>query len=628
MGSESCGGVGVKDCRSGVVSVNFTSQIDSPASFSCQNEAAWNKMPNGDVCKNSVEKAGKELNFMSTINPLPLLDLDAKKQRRTCGKAARRSRLSQLETCLNETEANDVEGKAKEVGFFYGKGIGLEKTQTSRQKTNINGKRGDKRNGKAPKNKNDSFSVKSGLASFSSAAAGNNILGGYGLRADMEDVTKNVDELSLNELLEGSYKCPHFAVDKGERSEDPTQKIMQSVKDAWSILQTRKIKPQVMEVDGSYHQEVFSPSYLALDSLVASRNEGAKIDTNIIDVSPAHKVQDSGIQFKASANILDFPLYEPGKILERLALPPPKDLEFLLLDAAKSGTPRNSADPRSGKPANQRGCLPPFSWSNAYSGHCKSNVDAVKLSTSRSTCQGRWAKIESTFNSPGTTSGFLTELESLGYDDSIVPVECQSVLPAVKEKDRPGSVSFTGQGLVTRPVDPQASQVVRSPRALAAAQLLCDIAAHSSKKNGHGVIKSLKRPSQKSMRAPYSKPSEKLETIYATPISKSRFDCPASNPEVEFAFKRPRPSVKDRSTETAHNNIIPRGQLPSWSMPRSSRSSPNKSVRGSVSELKPYNVVKKPFMLPPVARMEPASSQPKQRKLMRIGWNRESGKMN
>lgn len=172
---------------------------------------------------------------------------------------------------------------------------------------------------------------------------------------------------------------------------------------------------------------------------------------------------------------------------------------------------------------------------------------------------------------------------------------------------------------------------MRSPRALAAAQLLCDIAAHSSKKNGHGVIKSLKRPSQKSMRAPHSKPSEKLETIYSTPMSnKSRFDCPASTPEVEFAFKRPRPYVKDRSTETVHNNIVARGQLPSWSMPRSNRSSPNKSLRGSVSEIKPYNVVKKPFMLPPVGRaMEPASSsQPKQRKLMRIGWNRESGRMN
>lgn len=82
-------------------------------------------MVNGEVCKNSDEKAGQELNFLSTSNPLPFLELEAKKQRRTSGKATRKSRLSQLEGCTKETETNDVEGKAKEVGFFYGKGIGL-----------------------------------------------------------------------------------------------------------------------------------------------------------------------------------------------------------------------------------------------------------------------------------------------------------------------------------------------------------------------------------------------------------------------------------------------------------------------------------------------------------------------
>lgn len=47
----------------------------------------------------------------------------------------------------------------------------------AKQKNNSNGKRGDKRNGKVPKSKSDSFSLKAGLVSFSSAAGGNNILG-------------------------------------------------------------------------------------------------------------------------------------------------------------------------------------------------------------------------------------------------------------------------------------------------------------------------------------------------------------------------------------------------------------------------------------------------------------------
>lgn len=52
-----------------------------------------------------------------------------------------------------------------------------EKFQLLKQKTNSNGKRSEKRHAKAFKGKVDSFSVKSGLASFSSAAGGNNILG-------------------------------------------------------------------------------------------------------------------------------------------------------------------------------------------------------------------------------------------------------------------------------------------------------------------------------------------------------------------------------------------------------------------------------------------------------------------
>lgn len=172
------------------------------------------------------------------------------------------------------------------------------------------------------------------------------------------------------------------------------------------------------------------------------------------------KVQDSGSKLKTSANILDFPLYQPKDILEHLTLPPPKDLEVLLQDAAKpAAASRNNSDLRLGKPVSHRGCLPPFSWSNASSGHCKSNSDAVKLSTSRTTCQGRWVKIENPITSLETTSCFLSELKSLTYDHSLVPSECQKLVPVRNEKDSPKSVSITEQGLLssTCPVDPQAS---------------------------------------------------------------------------------------------------------------------------------------------------------------------------
>lgn len=53
-----------------------------------------------------------------------------------------------------------------------------DKTQLAKQKTKFTSKRGDKRNLRLPvKTKNDSFSVKAGLASFSSATGGNNFFG-------------------------------------------------------------------------------------------------------------------------------------------------------------------------------------------------------------------------------------------------------------------------------------------------------------------------------------------------------------------------------------------------------------------------------------------------------------------
>ena len=53
-----------------------------------------------------------------------------------------------------------------------------EKNQTAKQKNVLNGKRGDKRNGKvSTKGKYDYFSLKAGMVSFNSATGGNNFLG-------------------------------------------------------------------------------------------------------------------------------------------------------------------------------------------------------------------------------------------------------------------------------------------------------------------------------------------------------------------------------------------------------------------------------------------------------------------
>ena len=109
--------------------------------------------------------------------------------------------------------------------------------------------------------------------------------------------------------------------------------------------------------------------------------------------------------------------------MQRLALPPPKDLESLLLDAAKPNlSSKNTADLRSGKQISRRVSLPPFPWSHTSSGHCRTSSDVVKLSTSKGTCQGRWLRIgKEVKSSSGVATSNFTDLETLTYDQSLVP---------------------------------------------------------------------------------------------------------------------------------------------------------------------------------------------------------------
>lgn len=131
-------------------------------------------------------------------------------------------------------------------------------------------------------------------------------------------------------------------------------------------------------------------------------------------------VQDSYSKTDMPANPLDLPLYQPKDILKNLVLAEPKDLESVLLDAAKSSL-RNTSDIRPSKQMSRRVSLPPFAWSHTFSGHCRNNSDVIKSATTRSMCQGRWVMIGNVFSFPRTATDFLAGIESLTYDQSLVP---------------------------------------------------------------------------------------------------------------------------------------------------------------------------------------------------------------
>lgn len=131
-------------------------------------------------------------------------------------------------------------------------------------------------------------------------------------------------------------------------------------------------------------------------------------------------------------------------MLQHLSLPPSKDLDSLLLDAMKSASSsRNNTDLRLGKAISHRNGMPPFPWSHNSSGHSKSGPDAVKLSANRTACPGRWIKMDNSLIPLKESTGFLVDLESLTYDNTLVPVGSLESGPYGTEKISSSSVPFS-----------------------------------------------------------------------------------------------------------------------------------------------------------------------------------------
>ncbi|XP_012086811.1 uncharacterized protein LOC105645742 isoform X2 [Jatropha curcas] len=549
---------------------------------------------------------------------------------------SKRPRTILLEDANCPVAFDETKNPSNKLGSQPTKCDSPDKTQLAKQKNHFSGKRGDRRNSKtSTKSRYDSFSVKASLASLNSAASGNNFFGLYGLKTDVHDITKLVDNLSLNELLQGTYKCPSLGKEKEKIATNTMEDILHSVRKACSILQlSRSAQFQnFAEVDSFSNEK--SPTCQVTSIPVVN---GDNCDSSTTNLSFSNK--DSCSQFETPTNLLDVSFNQPKDTLERLALPPPKDLETLLMDAAKpTVSSRNAPDPRPGKQVSRRPSLPSFPWSNTFNGHCRNNSDAVKLLASRSTCQGRWVKIGKSFNSLGTASNSFVNLESFAYDGTLVPVSGPK-LDFLETSNIASSTSAThcewGSSLAAASMTshtPQGStsikesagdlknqeRVDRCPRLLAAAQTLYDIATYTSRLNQDGT-KWPKKPSQKAMRARKSKSIEKPEEVLASTSTGGSDHTARNGADPALISKRPRLSTIENKKDLVHINGVRKGPV-NWSTPKSSRSSPNKAAK----ELTAY-VVKQSCMMPPPAKVMNRNSngQQKVRKLMRMDWNRES----
>ncbi|KAL8053923.1 hypothetical protein ABFS82_05G106800 [Erythranthe guttata] len=539
------------------------------------------------------------------------LDRDAKPIAQNSGKVVRknsgstkRSGMVQMEVSKSKSGLRDVKGISPELASSSASCNISEKNQLVKEKNSSISKRGDKRNSKAKNKIKCDFSLKNGLIGFNSAAGGNNFLGIYGLKPDEFDITKHVNELSLDELLHGNYDCP-VAKDKVKKAANPNTSLLQSVRSAWSVLQAPKVSPpqNCGEIDGSCLRN-FSTGLVTVSSAIA-QTDGNKIDGCTGELPSSDKfllkAQESDEKIKLS-NIADFPLHKPKDVLECLALPPPKDLDLLLSDTGKNtSSSKNSTDHRPGKQVSHRTGLPPFPWSHSFSGHNKLGSDAVKLSTTRTICQGRWVKVKPPAFQKGSAD-LLTDFESLSFDQSLVPSSSfTSNHPANEFAPIERVLSASGACSTSKIIADEHSI------ARAAAQTLLDIAAFA-KGNPCASVKSLKRHPQTAIKACKSKAIEQSDKLLdQAPKSTKR----PTNPLKGEGFSSKKLKLSTDVTTTTNGYYISHTEPVKR---ETFKPPPRKVYRDSNANTDIYgaNIVKKPFAMKTQRREDkPASSKPK-----------------
>lgn len=568
-----------------------------------------------EASKNAPSGNGKNCPVITSRPEGVPLQRKTSKSNRSNSSCSKRPRMSQSEDSFSLNGIEESKDIFDKLGSHNLNCTSPDKSQLPKQKSNAN-KRGDKRNFKVPsaKAKFESSTMKMGASIFSSTCGGSNFFGLYGLKHDFHDITKLMEEPPLNELLKGTFDCPVLSKDKGKKTSSMNESFLSSVRKACSILQFPKpIQSQNMsDIDYSSNMKM-STSQLTSVCAVESVGNGDKEQSCTTDMFSYQK--DPCSETESTTSPLDFPLRQPKDVMEQIALHPFQDLESLLLDVSKlSITTKNSNDQRSGKQVSRRPSLPAFPWSHAFGGHSRTNSDTVKLSTSRSMCQGKWTRVGVIASSTNIDRSFFTNLDSFSYDQSLVPssgssdkTNFQSLFANLPfhQLASSSSVSCSEDSKVKAEfggkVDTKENDE-RCPRILTAAQTLCEIATHSPRQSSDGILRWQRKTSHKAMKACHFKSNEKLEEMSSRSISVIGSDMVARSVEHIIPSKRPRHSIVENKN-SGHSNNVKKGHIV-WPISKSSRSLPSKQVRDSFVENKRTNasILKQHCMMPPPAR--------------------------
>ncbi|XP_020891202.1 uncharacterized protein LOC9323987 isoform X2 [Arabidopsis lyrata subsp. lyrata] len=547
MGSEGCGG-GVRvssnkadnNCEKARVSIGVNSSIErcsasinkKGSSGGGSDSSLWRKlMHSHDFVHDRLTKLRVDNSSEPQNGYSPIASPESAESPRKRGKLSRSSsngtpRRTKL-ILLDETVSIPRDNDTKEI-CGQGSTSCLDKPFVVKQRTSCNGKRGDKRISKVP--------VRT-FSTITSATGENAFFGAYGLKPAINDVTKLVEDLSLKNLLEGSYECPSLGKDKMKKLENTNDILLSVVKNVWSILPTKRpVQSQSStELDTCLSRTLGSPP----SSISATLLNGENIDNaNALDGDLSSSSKDHCINSEIPSTPLSFPLCDAVDVLKRLGLPPSKDLDSLLQDASKpSQNSKNNLDQqRSAKQLPPRSGLPHFPWSQAFSGSSRTNSEAAKLVTGKTLCQGRWLRIaNTTMSSPEGITDNFANLGSLTFNQNLVPPVLKQTIAGIKTSQTKfaniTSCQCTGASVSTLqkasfvPKEPEGSPDVQDdalscPLLLEAARTLCDIAVQSANHiNPNGILRWPKKLSQKSMKARKSKLIEKPLERHGTTVS-------------------------------------------------------------------------------------------------------------
>ncbi|KAL6889036.1 hypothetical protein ACP4OV_010062 [Aristida adscensionis] len=450
-----------------------------------------------------------------------------------------------------------------------------EKSRLFKQKRMSDAKRIDKKNIRSGvRSKYDCFTPKAGLANSDSGFSGNSIVGSYGLKSDIRDITNHIENLSLSELLNGTYKYSSLGREKGKKVLHTKDEILVNVRKAFSMLSDMD---SGCGKDASF---IMSPKMpLASTSSCDTKEQRGDKQSSLIKDSSQISVHDTTLR-------------GPKDILSCLTLPQGQDLDTLLSHGSEGSATVNPSLPSM---TVHGASLPPFPWSHSQASGYRPNIDSGKHGSSRNS-QWQWVRVACNLPTVDCEGSSVHKIDDLLQEMDSVKL---SILDSCDRQSNLCGTESTSGSLVqnihsrknesehgSQPLDhvdygehshmktPQAS-----PKVLRAAEILCDMRrsteAWSAQGYSNGAIKWPKSPSEKVMKA--RKPSSPFGAAESSSGSRNS---DATRNGNNHSTKN---NLVDRKNDSARLNNPGKGPI-RWPVPIEDGASPLRSERGSMPD--------------------------------------------